>query len=624
MDDWVQIPIIRLDKIEAMDMESPGVTITELSDDEPLDLTIKAEQVEIQSEPLDLTVTVEEPLVSSPMSERDVSPIVTTTEDNTEETHAIVSVEEVQFEEIKPEINSEVTFVNIPIQRSSTKPVSDVVRVIEDTSKEIVKDISIVDSGEIITTETPIKSYEDSTKEITIVKTEGETKEPTKAKETQNDTPVVIRKPPTPPASGKHKKAPPSRSQSLNMDQDKLVKAEAMQFQEALAKKGETDQTQRWSVNIPIIRSNKETTEKAAITAQSKEDILNEDANTQSNMEANAQATNVPEEIVVNDDNEQDTSNKPNAKEIATPTLAEDEQGFVIIPIKLEISDPMTDLSLGEDRPIPIETTSKEIDIDDVIAEEQSNDDANSIDVKNTIDLASSEPEKNVSEVQDTGDKDTEQKTADNTPKDATALPIATSRIMENTARSSSLTSSDITLKEQIITTQIGLESGSPDQIYLTIHSAKNLPKMDVVTAGDPYVIIKYGHTQFRSVTKSNTANPEWNFEVDLKLNNVDKEITITLYDEDKFSKDDIIGEFVLNVDDIINQETILNASAKLSKKGEIVYSATVLKQYSGHKDLALSVDGSVLNIPTSYNLPSGENITIAHAIQFPKGRIYL
>ncbi len=33
-DDWVQIPIIRLDKIEAMESHSPGVTITELSDDE--------------------------------------------------------------------------------------------------------------------------------------------------------------------------------------------------------------------------------------------------------------------------------------------------------------------------------------------------------------------------------------------------------------------------------------------------------------------------------------------------------------------------------------------------------------------------------------------------------------
>ena len=105
-----------------------------------------------------------------------------------------------------------------------------------------------------------------------------------------------------------------------------------------------------------------------------------------------------------------------------------------------------------------------------------------------------------------------------------------------------------------------------------------------------------------------------------MKLNKTDKVITITLYDEDKYTKDDIIGEFKLNVDDIIKEETVLNRSAKLSKKGEVIYSATVLKQFSGHRDLELSVDGSVLNIPTSYNLPSGENITIAHAIQFPKG----
>ena len=54
--------------------------------------------------------------------------------------------------------------------------------------------------------------------------------------------------------------------------------------------------------------------------------------------------------------------------------------------------------------------------------------------------------------------------------------------------------------------------------IYLTIHSAKDLPKSDVVGKGDPYVIIKYGHTQYRSVTVKNTFNPEWNFEVDFKV----------------------------------------------------------------------------------------------------------
>lgn len=132
-----------------------------------------------------------------------------------------------------------------------------------------------------------------------------------------------------------------------------------------------------------------------------------------------------------------------------------------------------------------------------------------------------------------------------------------------------------------------------PEQIYLTIHSAKNLPKMDVASAGDPYVIIKYGNIQLRSPTQTKTSNPEWHFEADLKLNNVDKEITVALYDEDKYTKDDFFGDFKLNIDDIIKQETVLNQTAKLSKKGEIVYSVSILKQYNRLTDSTVSLDGS-------------------------------
>jgi len=115
-----------------------------------------------------------------------------------------------------------------------------------------------------------------------------------------------------------------------------------------------------------------------------------------------------------------------------------------------------------------------------------------------------------------------------------------------------------------------------PAQIHLTIHAANNLPKMDVTSAGDPYVIIKYGSIEFRSETKPKTSNPEWNFKAVLRLNTTDKDITVTLYDEDKHTKDDLIGEVTLSVDDLIKQEVVTTQTANLSKKGEISYSATV------------------------------------------------
>ena len=48
----------------------------------------------------------------------------------------------------------------------------------------------------------------------------------------------------------------------------------------------------------------------------------------------------------------------------------------------------------------------------------------------------------------------------------------------------------------------------SPAQIHLTIHSAKDLPKMDVTSAGDPYVIIKYGSIEFRYLDNDIIINP--------------------------------------------------------------------------------------------------------------------
>ena len=56
----------------------------------------------------------------------------------------------------------------------------------------------------------------------------------------------------------------------------------------------------------------------------------------------------------------------------------------------------------------------------------------------------------------------------------------------------------------------------------------------------------------------------------------MDKDITVTLYDEDKHTKDDLIGEVTLSVDDLIKQEVVTTQTANLSKKGEISYSATV------------------------------------------------
>merc|ERR1711988_1205263 len=79
--------------------------------------------------------------------------------------------------------------------------------------------------------------------------------------------------------------------------------------------------------------------------------------------------------------------------------------------------------------------------------------------------------------------------------------------------------------------------------MYLTIHSAENLPKMDVSEIGDPYVVIKQGKKKFKSDVIKNTSNPRWEFltKIDLKKGS---NVTVEVFDKDKFTKDDSYGQF--------------------------------------------------------------------------------
>merc|ERR1712106_567237 len=72
----------------------------------------------------------------------------------------------------------------------------------------------------------------------------------------------------------------------------------------------------------------------------------------------------------------------------------------------------------------------------------------------------------------------------------------------------------------------------------------KNNEDKDLVGKSDPFATIKYGDTRFKSTTKENTCNPEWNFEVDFKIHeNYPKDIKIELFDKDKVGKDDPLGD---------------------------------------------------------------------------------
>jgi hypothetical protein len=70
-----------------------------------------------------------------------------------------------------------------------------------------------------------------------------------------------------------------------------------------------------------------------------------------------------------------------------------------------------------------------------------------------------------------------------------------------------------------------------------------NMPKMDILTHSDPYVILSLNEIQKRSNTKSNDKNPRWNQHFYFDVKNPDTDVLhLDVWDRDTFTSDDKIG----------------------------------------------------------------------------------
>ena len=111
--------------------------------------------------------------------------------------------------------------------------------------------------------------------------------------------------------------------------------------------------------------------------------------------------------------------------------------------------------------------------------------------------------------------------------------------------------------------------------VYITIHSAKDLPKMDVKDYGDPYVVVNHGNDTYKSEIVKNSSNPTWNFAVKLDPKK-SRTVNITVMDHDKFTKDDLYGQFDVNLESIILKKEVLRESHELNSGGNIILSASI------------------------------------------------
>jgi len=115
--------------------------------------------------------------------------------------------------------------------------------------------------------------------------------------------------------------------------------------------------------------------------------------------------------------------------------------------------------------------------------------------------------------------------------------------------------------------------------LKFTVQNGKNLASKDPNGKSDPYLIIWCGAQKFRTKTKSKTLSPLWEETFILPYSKCQgKVMEIECWDTNLVLKDEFMGEFKINVDQIpptkneqaYTSDYKLFASTSKKKKGEV------------------------------------------------------
>ena len=88
-------------------------------------------------------------------------------------------------------------------------------------------------------------------------------------------------------------------------------------------------------------------------------------------------------------------------------------------------------------------------------------------------------------------------------------------------------------------------------ELHVRVVEGAEVPKMDVAGKSDPYVVLTLNKSsqKWQTATKKNTTTPVWNQEFHLPITSqLDDILTVTLYDDDNVSKDDVISNLEIQV----------------------------------------------------------------------------
>ena len=128
-------------------------------------------------------------------------------------------------------------------------------------------------------------------------------------------------------------------------------------------------------------------------------------------------------------------------------------------------------------------------------------------------------------------------------------------------------------------------ESDKLGTIKLDLLCAKDLIKTDVVGASDPYAIITHGSQKYKTDILKNTQDPHFNIQCDVDVpDGNDRNISIDLFDADKYGKDTHLGSLNLDIAKVMNLGTMEQGWHPLEgvDQGEVCIGADFVPNYGG------------------------------------------
>ena len=116
-------------------------------------------------------------------------------------------------------------------------------------------------------------------------------------------------------------------------------------------------------------------------------------------------------------------------------------------------------------------------------------------------------------------------------------------------------------------------------RLKLSLVKGKDLQKKDKFSKSDPYATIQVDDNNYKTKTIKNNHNPEWNHEVDIKVDsNEDSIVHIEVFNKKTFGKDDSLGQAEVTVKQLI-QSREMWVELTNCKSGQVLVSSNFIAE---------------------------------------------